>query len=84
VRRRASICTVQISRYSPKRLGRHATSNMPQNEKEPAKDPAAVSLGRRGGMARLRTMTAAERSARARYASIMRWAKVKQVKAKRP
>jgi hypothetical protein len=61
-----------VSRYSAKRLGR-PSANMPQNETE--KNPAAVVLGRLGGTARLRTMTAAERSARARYASTVRWAK---------
>jgi hypothetical protein len=54
---------------------------MPQNETE--KNPAAVVLGRLGGTARLRTMTAAERSARARYASTVRWAKAKR-KQQRP
>lgn len=34
------------------------------------KDPAAVTLGRKGGKARLRTMTAAERSAIARKAGL--------------
>jgi hypothetical protein len=57
---------------------------MPQGEKEPAKNPAAVMLSRLGGTARLRTMTAAERSARARHASTTRWAKAKRAKAKRP
>jgi hypothetical protein len=55
---------------------------MAQNEKE--KNPAAVMLGRLGGMARTKQMTARERSELARHAVTTRWAKVKQAKAKRP
>jgi hypothetical protein len=51
---------------------------------EKAKDPAAVALGKRGGLARLRTMTAGQRSEAARYAVTVRWAKAKRAKAKRP
>jgi hypothetical protein len=43
-----------------------------------AKDPAAVSLGRRGGKARLTTMTAKERKEIAQGAARARWAKVKK------
>jgi hypothetical protein len=50
---------------------------------EKAKDPAAVSLGKRGGLARLRKMTARQRSQAARHAVTVRWAKAKQAKAKR-
>jgi hypothetical protein len=50
---------------------------------EKAKDPAAVSLGKRGGLARSRTMTARQRSAAARHAVTVRWAKAKRAKAKR-
>jgi hypothetical protein len=39
------------------------------------KNPAAVALGRRGGKARLKTMTAAERKERARQAAEARWRK---------
>ena len=39
------------------------------------KDPAAVSLGRRGGKARVRNMTPEERSEAARKAVKARWAK---------
>jgi hypothetical protein len=49
---------------------------------EKAKDPAAVSLGKRGGLARLKTMTARERSEAARHAVTVRWAKAR-AKAKR-
>jgi hypothetical protein len=56
---------------------------MSQSEKAPAKNPAAVTLGRLGGIARLRTMTAAERSARALHAVTVRWAKAKRAKGKR-
>jgi hypothetical protein len=37
------------------------------------KNAAAVALGRKGGKARLRTMTAEERSERARAAVLSRW-----------
>jgi hypothetical protein len=39
------------------------------------KDPAAVALGRKGGKARLRTMTPEERSASAKKAIAARWKK---------
>ena len=41
------------------------------------KNPAAVALGRRGGKARLKKMTAEERSRIARLAVQARWAKHK-------
>ena len=50
---------------------------------EKTKDPAAVALGQRGGLARLRTMTARQRSEAARHAVTVRWAKAKRAKAKR-
>jgi hypothetical protein len=46
------------------------------------KDPAAVSLGRRGGKARVRNMSPEERSEAARIAAMARWFKVKKPKAK--
>jgi hypothetical protein len=42
------------------------------------KDPAAVALGRKGGKARLKTMTAEERRASAKKAINARWAKRKK------
>ena len=45
------------------------------------KNPEAVKLGRRGGKARLKTMTAEERSEAARKAVLARW---EGHKAKRP
>lgn len=39
------------------------------------KNPAAVQLGRRGGKARLKKMTAAERSAVAKLGAAARWGK---------
>jgi hypothetical protein len=54
---------------------------MPQSEKE--KNPAAVALGRLGGMARTKQMTARQRSELARHAVTVRWAKAKRAKAKR-
>lgn len=45
--------------------------------KPKAKNPEAVSLGARGGHARARKMTAAERSASARKAVAARWARRK-------
>jgi len=46
-----------------------------------AKNPAAVALGRRGGKARLTTMTAEQRQEIARKAVNARWAKAKKKKA---
>jgi hypothetical protein len=51
---------------------------MPPNER--VKDPAAVALGRRGGLARAKTMSARQRSEASRYAVNVRWAKAKQAK----
>jgi hypothetical protein len=42
------------------------------------KDPAAVALGRKGGKARLKTMTAEQRSASAKKAIAARWKKQKE------
>jgi hypothetical protein len=41
------------------------------------KDPAAVSLGRRGGLARAKALTAAERRTIARKAIQTRWRRAK-------
>jgi hypothetical protein len=51
---------------------------MPPNER--AKDPAAVALGRRGGLARAKTMSARQRSEASRYAVSVRWAKTRRAK----
>lgn len=52
--------------------------------KKRAKNPAAVSLGRlgglKGGKARARTLTKSERSEAARKAALARWRKKKQTK----
>jgi hypothetical protein len=45
-----------------------------------AKNPAAVSLGRRGGKARLKKMTPQERQDVARNAAQARWAKQRDLK----
>jgi hypothetical protein len=45
------------------------------------KDPAAVELGRKGGRARAKRMTAEERQEAARRAIRARWAKAKRKKA---
>jgi hypothetical protein len=45
----------------------------PPRRKAPAKDPAAVSLGRKGGTARMAKLTKAERTALARKALAARW-----------
>ena len=42
---------------------------------KPRKNPAAVSLGRKGGHATARNLTSEERAASARKASLARWAK---------
>jgi len=44
------------------------------------KDPNAVALGRKGGKARLVTMTPAQRKEIARKAIAVRWAKAKAMK----
>jgi len=41
------------------------------------KDPNAVALGRKGGKARLRTMTPEQRQEIARKAATVRWGKAK-------
>ena len=46
------------------------------------KDPNAVALGRKGGKARLRTMTPEQRKEIARKAIAARWAKAKMKKDK--
>jgi hypothetical protein len=52
----------------------------PAAKPETAKDPAAVALGRKGGLkggqARAANMTAAQRSASAKKAAAKRWGKV--------
>lgn len=54
-----------------------ATGQRTPNPEPPAKDPAAVALGRRGGLvggkARAAKMTPEQRSASARRAAIARW-----------
>ncbi len=62
-----------------KRLVDESTGDAPADKPatEPEKDPAAVALGRRGGLkggkARAEKMTAEERSASARRAARARW-----------
>ena len=55
------------------------TSTAPPPPEEPVKDPAAVSLGRRGGLkggkARAASMSPEERSESARKAARARWGK---------
>jgi hypothetical protein len=46
------------------------------------KDPAAVALGRKGGKARLKTLTQERRSAIARHANLVRYGKAKPPDAK--
>jgi len=54
-----------------------ATSDEPEPDPDEGKDPAAVALGRRGGLrggkARAEKMTAEERSESARNAARARW-----------
>lgn len=61
-----------------KRLVDEATGAAPKTE-PPAKDPAAVALGRRGGLkggkARAAKLTPEERTEAARKAATARWAK---------
>jgi hypothetical protein len=44
------------------------------------KDPAAIAMGRKGGRARMRTMTPQQRRESARRAARARWAKAKRKK----
>ncbi len=57
-----------------------ATHEREPDPPTPAKDPAAVALGRKGGLkggkARAAKMTPAERSASARKAALARWAAI--------
>lgn len=59
------------------RLVQEATGDAPQGPAEPAKDPAAVALGRRGGLkggkARAEKMTPEQRRESARRAAQARW-----------
>ena len=56
-----------------------ATSQAPPVEPEPEKDPAAVSLGRRGGLkggpARAKKLSAKKRSEIAKKAAAARWSR---------
>jgi hypothetical protein len=45
----------------------------PQSPEEQGKDPAAAALGRKGGQARAKLMSAEERSTIARQAARRRW-----------
>lgn len=59
-----------------------ATGNEAEPDPDAGKDPAAVALGRKGGLkggkARARTMTAKQRSASARKAAKARWTVLKK------
>jgi hypothetical protein len=56
-----------------------AVGDVPPFDPDEGKDPAAVALGRKGGLkggkARAAKMTAEERSASARKAAVARWSK---------
>lgn len=56
------------------RTARH----FPLMAKKQQKDPAAVALGRKGGQARAKRLTKAERSEAARKAAQVRWAQRKE------
>lgn len=64
------------------RLVQEATGDAPPEPPEPEKDPAAVALGRRGGLkggkARAEKMAPEERSESARRAAQARWKKPDQ------
>lgn len=66
----------------PNQLARHiigiATGEVPDREPTPeeqGKDPAASALGRKGGQARAKSVSAAKRAAIASKAAKARWAK---------
>ena len=50
-----------------------AIAGEPRRRKDEGKDPAAVALGRKGGMARARSMSAKRRKEIARKAARTRW-----------
>lgn len=62
-----------------RRLVDEATGEQPKYDPDAGKDPAAVALGRKGGLkggkARAAKMTAEERSEAARRAAAARWQK---------
>lgn len=62
-----------------KQIVDEATGNAPPFDPDAGKDPAAVALGRKGGLkggkARAAKMTAAERSESARVAARARWSR---------
>lgn len=62
-----------------KQLVDEATGSVPKHPADEGKDPAAVALGRRGGLkggkARAAKMTPEERSAAARKAAAARWSR---------
>jgi hypothetical protein len=64
-----------------RRLVDEATGEAPKLDPDEGKDPAAVELGRRGGLkggrARAAKLTAEERSEAARKAALARWGKNK-------
>lgn len=57
----------------------HATTDEPEPDPDAGKDPAAVALGRKGGLkggkARAASMTPEQRSEAARKAAAARWSK---------
>ena len=57
------------------KIARIATGEEPDTVEDDGKDPAAKALGRKGGAARAKKLTAEERSAIAKKAAEKRWAK---------
>lgn len=57
------------------RVARIATGEEPEDMTDDGKDAAAVSLGRRGGKARAKTLTAAQRAEIASAGAAARWKK---------
>jgi hypothetical protein len=70
--------TLDINQLAKAIVG-EATGDAPKTEPPPAKNPAAVALGRlggkKGGVARAKSMTPEHRSEVARVAAKKRWAK---------
>jgi len=58
----------------------HLSGKKGETMKKKAKNPAAVSLGRKGGEARAKSLTAKQRSAIAALGAKKRWAGKKGVK----
>ena len=76
--KRSSTCRLDLNQLA-KSIVDQATGDAPKPTEQPAKNPAAVALGRlgglKGGAARAKKLTAQERSEIAKKAAKARWEK---------